>query len=276
MSPLVGRQSLAHQAENTMAQLDGHVALVTGAGRGIGRAIAIALAGHGAKVVAAARSTDELNEVVSEITSADGSASGVTVDLSDRSQAKELVSRAAEPFGAIDILVNNAGVGSSGDPRPFVDFRDEFWDLTIDVNLNAPYLLSKAALGHMLEQCWGRIITVASINSRMAALHGSAYTASKHGVLGLMRAIATEVSANGVTVNCICPGPVRTKMNDVRVQYDANRLGREFSEHEKGLTLVGGRLVPEDIAPMAVYLSSDEARMVTGQAYNIDGGINMA
>lgn len=259
-----------------MTKLAGRAALVTGAGRGIGRAIAVALAHAGAKVVAAARSEDELKVVADEITASGGSAAVVTVDLSDRSQAKDLVHRAADAFGPIDILVNNAGVGSSSDPRAFVDFRDDFWDLTIEVNLNAPYAISKAALPHMLEQGWGRIITIASINSRMAAFHGSAYTASKHGVLGLMRAIATEVAGQGVTVNCICPGPVQTKMNDVRVQYDADRLGRDFAEHEKGLTLVGGRLVPDDIAPMAIYLASDDARMVTGQAYNIDGGINMA
>lgn len=259
-----------------MPKLDGRVALVTGAGRGIGRAIAVALSREGAKVVVAARSEDELQKLVDEVAASGGSAASMTVDLSDRSQAKELVGRAAEAFGPIDILVNNAGVGSSGDPRPFVEFRDEFWDLTIEVNLNAPYALSKAALPHMLAQGWGRIITVASINSRQAALHGSAYTASKHGVLGLMRSIATEVASQGVTVNCICPGPVQTKMNDIRIKYDAERLGRDLAEHEKGLTLVGGRLVPEDIAPMAVYLAGDDARMVTGQAYNVDGGINMA
>ena len=259
-----------------MVRLNGRVALVTGAGRGIGRAIALALAHEGAKVIVAARSEGELQDLVDEVAAAGGSAAAVTVDLSDRSQTKALIGRAAEPFGPIDILVNNAGVGSSGDPRPFVDFRDEFWDLTIEVNLHAPYFLSKAALPHMLAQRWGRIITIASINSRLAALHGSAYTASKHGVLGLMRSIATEVSAQGVTVNCICPGPVQTKMNDIRIKYDAERLGRDLAEHEAGLTLVGGRLVPDDIAPMAVYLASNDARMITGQAYNIDGGINMA
>lgn len=259
-----------------MQKLRGRIALVTGAGRGIGRAIAVALALEGARIVAAARSEDALKELVDEIIANGGSAAAARVDLSDRSQTRELTGRAAEPFGPIDILVNNAGVGSSADPRPLVDYRDEFWDLTIEVNLNAPYVLSKAALPHMLAQGWGRIITIASINSRMAALHGSAYTASKHGVLGLMRAIATEVSSRGVTVNCICPGPVQTKMNDIRIRYDAERLDRDLGEHEKSLTLVGGRLAPSDIAPMAVYLAGDEARMVTGQAYNIDGGIHMA
>jgi 3-hydroxybutyrate dehydrogenase len=252
------------------------VALVTGGGRGIGRAIAIQLAAVGAKVVVASRSLDELSEVTRIVSDAGGTAESIECDLADRSQSQNLLARAAEPFGPIDILVNNAGVGSSADPRPLAEYRDEFWDLTMEVNLTAPYLLSKAALPHMRQQQWGRIITVASINSRIPAMHAGAYAASKHGVLGLMRALAIEHASEGITVNCICPGPVQTKMNDVRVKYDAERLGRDLEMHEKQLTPIGGRLVPEDIAPMAVYLVSDAARMITGQAYNIDGGICMA
>ncbi|MBC8354508.1 MAG: SDR family oxidoreductase [Planctomycetes bacterium] len=256
--------------------LNGRVALVTGGGRGIGRAIAAQLAAAGAQVVIASRSSDELATVVREISDAGGVAAAVECDLADRSQTKTLIAHGGTPFGPIDILVNNAGVGSSADPRPLADYRDEFWDLTMEVNLTAPYLLSKAVLSHMREQSWGRIITVASINGRITAPHAGAYVASKHGVIGLMRSLANEHAADGITVNCICPGPVQTRMNDIRVQYDADRLGREFEAHEKQLTPIGGRLSPEDIAPMAVYLASDAARMITGQAYNIDGGVCMA
>jgi NAD(P)-dependent dehydrogenase (short-subunit alcohol dehydrogenase family) len=259
-----------------MTPLDGRVALVTGAGRGIGRATAIRLAAAGAKVVAVARSRDELDEVVAAITAAGGAAAAVECDLADRAQSQQVVDRAAASFGPIDILVNNAGIGSSADPRPLADFRDEFWDLTLEVNLTAPYLLSKAALPHMRAQRFGRIITVASINGRVPSPHAGAYVASKHGVLGLMRSLALEHAHEGITVNCVCPGPVRTRVNDLRVQYDAERLGRSVEEHEQGLTPIGGRLVPEDIAPMIVYLAGDEARMITGQAYGIDGGICMA
>jgi NAD(P)-dependent dehydrogenase (short-subunit alcohol dehydrogenase family) len=259
-----------------MPRLDGRIALVTGAGRGIGRAIAEALAGEGCKVVVAARSADELQSVVDSITKSSGKAVALQIDLSDRAQTRQLIERAARQAGPVDILVNNAGVGSSGDPRPFVEFRDQFWDLTLEVNLTVPYLLTKLVLPHMLDQGWGRVITVASINGRIPSLHSSAYTASKHGVIGLMRAVALEVASQGVTVNCICPGPVKTLMNDLRIKYDAERLGRDIAEHEQRLTPVGGRLAPEDIAPMAVYLASDAARMVTGQAYNICGGVNMA
>ncbi len=259
-----------------MAKLDGRVALVTGAGRGIGRAAALRLAQAGARVVLVARTRSELDEVVAMIAGAGGIATAYECDLADRAQSRHLIERAAEPFGAIDILVNNAGIGSSGDPRPLAEFRDEFWDLTLEINLTVPYLLSKAVLPHMRQQRWGRIITVASINARVTAWHAGAYVASKHGVLGLMRSLAQEHAAEGITVNCVCPGPVETRMNDLRVEYDARRLGRDRAEHERGLTPIGGRLTPEDIAPMIVYLASDEARMITGQAYNIDGGICMA
>jgi NAD(P)-dependent dehydrogenase (short-subunit alcohol dehydrogenase family) len=252
------------------------VALVTGAGRGIGHATAVALAATGSPVVVAARSSDELDAVVTEIAAAGGEATALACDLTDRAQSTTLVERAASAFGPIDILVNNAGIGSSADPRPLAEFRDSFWDETLELNLTAPYLLSKSALPHMRTQQWGRIVTVASINGRIPTPHSGAYVASKHGVIGLMRTLALELAGEGITVNCVCPGPVRTRVNDARIVYDARRLGRDLEEYERGLTPIGGRLEPEDIAPMVVYLAGDDARMITGQAYNVDGGVNMA
>lgn len=258
-----------------MPKLNQRIALVTGAGRGIGRAIAVALAAEGAAVACAARSGDELQDVVSEIESAGGRAVPVTADLAERTTARTLAAEVQRQLGPIDILVNNAGVGSSARPMPVVEFDESFWDLTMEVNVTAPLLLTKSVLPEMLSRGWGRIITVASINSRLASIHGAAYSASKHAVLGLMRTTAMETAGSGVTVNCICPGPVKTRMNDPRVEYDAKRLGRDLAAHEASLTPIGGRLDPADIAPMAVYLAGDEARMITGQAYNIDGGISL-
>ena len=258
-----------------MGSLQERTALVTGAGRGIGKAIALALGQAGAKVAAAARSTDELEDVVSMIRDEGGQAVALTADLSDRAVPAQLVSEVQERFGPVQILVNNAGLGSSSDPRPLVDFDDEFWDRSIAVNLTAPYLLCKAVLPDMLAKRWGRIITIASINGRLPSFHGAAYSASKHGVLGLTRTLALEVAGDGITVNAVCPGPVKTLMNDRRVKYDADRRGVDLESHEASLTPIGGRLAPDDIAPMVVYLAGDEARMITGQAYNIDGGISM-
>ncbi len=259
-----------------MTELQGRVALVTGAGRGIGRATAIQLAGAGAKVVATARTREELDEVVDAVTDAGGIATALECDLGDREQTISLAAAAASPFGPIDILVNNAGIGSSADPRPLIDFRDAFWDLTLEINLTAPYLLSKAVLPAMKTRGFGRIITVASINGRVPSPSSGAYVASKHGVIGLMRTLALEHAADGITVNCVCPGPVKTRVNDLRVRYDADRLGLDLEEYEAGLTPIGGRLAPEDIASMIEYLAKDGARMITGQAYDIDGGLCMA
>lgn len=258
-----------------MALLKNRVALVTGAGRGIGRAIALALAGEGAKVAITARTVDELDEVSRLIQKAGGKCLTIEADLADRAMPARIASQVKQQLGPVEILVNNAGVGSSADPRPVVKFDDEFWDLSLAVNLTAPYLLCKAVLPDMLAKKHGRIITVASIAGKIGTLHGAAYAASKHGVLGLTRTLALEVAADGITVNAICPGPVHTRMNDKRIEYDAGRRGVSFQEQEQIQTPLGRRLEPEEIAPLAVYLASDAARAVTGQAFNVCGGVLM-
>ncbi len=259
-----------------MHSLNNRIALVTGAGRGIGRAIAEALAQAGAKVAVTARTTSELDEVVAGIRKSGGIALAVNADLSQPKAPYEIAKRVSVELGPIDILVNNAGIGSSSDPKPIVSFDDNFWELTLTLNLTAPYKLCKAVLPYMMGRRWGRIINVASINGKIPSLHAGAYTASKHGLLGLTKTLALEMASFGVTVNAICPGPVHTLMNDKRLEYDAERKGTTVAEIEKTITPIGGRLEPVDIAPLAVYLASDEARAVTGQSWNIDGGICMA
>lgn len=258
-----------------MAKLQGRIALVTGGGRGIGRAIALALAQEGAGIAVSARTAAELEEVVGVIRGKGGNARAFTCDLADPEAARRLIPQVSAELGPVEILVNNAGIGSSSDPRPLVDYDDKFWDLTLALNLTAPYLLSKAVLPAMLQRRWGRIINIASINGKVPSLHGAAYTASKHGLLGLTKVLALEVARDGITVNAICPGPVRTIMSDKRTQYDAKRLGVSVQEREQSLTPMGRILEPEEVAPLAVYLASDDARMVTGQAMNVCGGMVM-
>ncbi|MBC7854796.1 MAG: SDR family oxidoreductase [Pirellulaceae bacterium] len=258
-----------------MKLLENRVALITGAGRGIGRAIALAYAAEGARLALAARTVSELQEVVAEIRSAGGTAMALPADLADRAVPRQLVADVEKSLGPIEILVNNAGIGSSAGPSPVVDFSDDFWEQTLQVNLSAPYLLSKAVLPSMLAKKWGRVIMIASINGKVGALHGAAYAASKHGLLGFTRTLAMEVAKEGITVNAICPGPVHTAMNDLRVDYDARRRGVPFQEQAAGLTPLGRRLEPEEIAPLAIYLASAAAASVVGQAINIDGGLLM-
>lgn len=255
--------------------LHGRVAIVTGAGRGIGRAIALALADQGAVLLVTARTQSELALLVSEVEAKGSRAAVMVADLADPTTPAEIVRTAIAVYGTADILVNNAGVVSAADPRPLMEFRDAFWDLTLAVNLTAPYLLCKAVLPTMLEKQRGRIINIASLAGKTGLIHGCAYAASKHGLLGLTRSLALEVASRGVTVNAVCPGPVRGAANDQRILYDAGRLGVSVQELESKITPLGRRLDPAEIAPIVVLLAGDESVAITGQSFNVCGGTLM-
>jgi len=252
--------------------LQNRVTLVTGAGRGIGRAVSLALGEQGARVAVTSRSRDQLEKLVGEITAVGGEAIAIVDDLTDRAAPSRIVNQVIERWGPVEILVNNAGVGSSQDPRPLVDYNDDFWDLTMLVNVTVPYRLTKTVLSAMIEKGWGRIINVASIAGKVPTFHGAAYSASKHAVIGLTKVTAAEVAAHGVTANAICPGVTRSLMNDKRIEYDAERLGVTFEHLEQTATPLGRRLEPEEIATLAVYLASDGAAAVNGQSINVCGG----
>lgn len=252
--------------------LQNRIALVTGAGRGIGRSIALGLAQAGARVAATARSRAELAALVEEITSGGGTAIAIQADLSDRSAPESIVAETERTWGAVQILVNNAGIGSSANPRPIVEFDDDFWDLTMMLNVTAPYLLTKRVLPAMIDAGWGRIINISSINAKVASEHGCAYTASKHAIAGLTKATAKEAAAHGVTANAICPGVTRTAMNNLRIEYDAQRLGTTTTEIEAAASPLGRRLLPEEIAPLAVFLAGEGATAINGQCINVCGG----
>jgi NAD(P)-dependent dehydrogenase (short-subunit alcohol dehydrogenase family) len=248
------------------------IALVTGAGRGIGRAIALGLAREGAKVAITARTPSQLNDVAGELEAAGSQALTIAADLSHRHAPREIIDRVVQQWGPIEILVNNAGVGSSANPKPLIDFDDDFWDLTMELNVRAPYVLTKLVLPPMMEAGWGRIVNIASINARVTAMHGSAYTASKHALAGLTKAAALEMAPHGITANAVCPGLTATEMNDKRIQYEAQRLGTTTDEIEKNASPMGRRMQPEEIATLVVYLAGEQASGITGQLINVCGG----
>lgn len=257
-------------------KLKDRTALVTGASKGIGRAIALAMAKEGATVVATGRATGDLESLKEEINSLEGRASLIVADLLQRDEVDKVWSHCEENFNGIDILVNNAGIGSSANPKPAVDLEEEFWERMHFLNLTVPFLLSQCALPKMIERKFGRIINIASIASKLPSLHGVSYASSKAGLLGLTRTLAIETIRDGVTVNAICPGPVNTQTHDKRMAYDSKRLGITVDEIEGASTPMGRRLEPNEISPLAVFLASEDAIAITGQAYNVDGGIHMS
>src|SRR5574341_1515333 len=185
--------------------LMGRIALVTGGSKGIGKATALALAGAGADVAICARKMAELEAVAEEIQATGRRAFATACDVTDAEQVSHLPAAVGKAFGPIDILVNNAGAAES---HKFVGHPDELWARMLEINLTSVYRVCKAVVPGMIERKWGRIITIASIASKVGARYVAAYTASKHGVLGLTRALALEFVAHNITVNAVCPGYV--------------------------------------------------------------------
>ena len=243
------------------------VALVTGAGRGIGRAIAVRLSDAGLRVALTARSTDEL-EVTA--TQCPGPTLTVSADITDAAEVDRIFAEVEEHWGTVGVLVANAGSGTSAR----VDrTSDEQWLHMLDVNLTAPFRCIRRAVPAMRAAGSGRIVVIASTAARVGEPYIAAYTASKHGVLGLVRSAAAELAPTGVTVNAICPGYVDTPMTDVTIASIVHRTGR--SEDEARATLAAkqpiGRLIsPDEVA--AAVLSCVDNGALNGQAIVVDGG----
>ena len=249
--------------------LNGKIALITGGGRGIGRAIAHTFARHGALVAVAARTMEQVEKVAVEI---GGSAIGVICDVSDAESVTQMFTDVRERLGAVDILVNNAGIAESA---TLVTTSDELWHRHLEINLSGTFFCTRAALPAMLKKNWGRVINVASIAAKTGAPYIAAYAASKHGVLGLTRSVALEVGSMGITVNAICPGYVDTEMVERGIEKITSRTGRSAEEARQSLEKMSpqNRLITVDeVAAMALLLASDEGRGINGQGINIDGG----
>jgi len=260
-----------------MTSLAGRVAVVTGGGRGIGRAIALGMAHAGADVAVVARTASELDTVAGEVRALGRRALTVPTDMLDRAQVTAAVEQTARDLGRLDILVNNAGgpVVLSGEPRSLwvEEHDDASWDATLVLNLTSCYWAAKAALGPMLRNAYGRIINVGSGYSLIGASGLSAYTAAKHGLVGFTRALAMEVGTRGVTVNLLRPGWTNTHLVDWRtIGALAGRTPEGAKAHAENLAAERRILEPEEVAPLAVFLASPAAAGITGQILSADGG----
>jgi NAD(P)-dependent dehydrogenase (short-subunit alcohol dehydrogenase family) len=259
-------------ASNDNLVLSGRRAVVTGAGRGIGRSIALALAQAGADVAVTARTQGEIEQLAAEIRAVGRQSLAVPCDVTDSEQVKHMASTLIDGLGGVDILVNNAGNAGS---HKFLNHPDELWHRMLSINLTSVYYVTRAFVPRLIEQRWGRIITIASMASRVGGSYIAAYTAAKHGVLGLTRALAVELLPYNITVNAICPGYVNTPMTDASVSNIAARTGMSEAQAREALEKSSPQkrlFEPEEIAAVAVFLAQDINKGITGQAINIDGG----
>lgn len=245
-----------------MAKLDGHVALVTGASQGIGRACARLLAEAGASVALCARNAEKLEAVAAEIASAGGQAATFRMDVASEDEVKAGVKAAIERFGKIDILVNNAGITRD---QLVMRMKRADWDAVLSTNLTGAYLCTQAVVGSMLKQRWGRIINITSIFGQIGQAGQANYAASKAGLIGLTRSAAIELGPRNINVNAVAPGYIRTTRLTDRVPAEILDRARERS--------VLGRLGdPQDVANVVLFLTTEAARHITGTVIPIDGG----
>ena len=247
-------------------RLKERIAVVTGSGAGIGRAIALRLAQEGANVVVADIDVERANKVVDETKAFGGNALAIKVDVTKSEETNLMCKVALDEWGRIDILVNNAGGAARGEMRSyFHESKEEAWDFILDVNLKGVLNCCRAVVGHMVERRVGRIVNIGSVSGMLGSAHAMAdYSAAKGGVIVFTKSLAKEVGCYGINVNCVSPGPIDTE--------HLQTLPKDVIEKIKNTTYLGRLGKPEDIANMVAFLVSDEASFITGQNFAVCGG----
>jgi 3-oxoacyl-[acyl-carrier protein] reductase len=244
--------------------LEGRVALITGASQGIGHACALALARRGATLAVAARNHQKLEELAAAISATGGKAAAFPMDVSDEDQIKAAIKSATARFGKIDILVNNAGITRD---QLVMRMKRADWDSVLATNLTSAFLCIQAVIPSMLKQRWGRIINITSVFGQTGQAGQANYAASKAGLIGLTMAIAREVASRSITSNAVAPGFIQTSMTA--------GLSEEFKQSAVKQIPRGRVGTPEDIANAVAFLASDEAAYITGHVLNVNGGMLM-
>jgi 3-oxoacyl-[acyl-carrier protein] reductase len=244
--------------------LQGHVAFVTGASQGIGRACALALAESGAAVALAARTEEKLAGVAQEIAASGGQAAAFRLDVANEDEIKAATKAAIAQFGKIDILINNAGVTRD---TLLMRMKRADWDAVIATNLTGAHLCIQNVIGSMLKQRWGRIVNITSINGQIGAAGQANYAASKAGLIGLTMAVAREVASRSITCNAVSPGLIETAMT--------SQLAPELREQMLKMVPLGRIGTDQDVARAVRFLASDEAAYITGHVLNVNGGMLM-
>lgn len=247
-------------------KLENKISLITGAGQGIGKAIALAFAGEGSSVVVNDITLETARRVAQEIVDRGGKALPIRADVSQRHEVSGMIKEVIGNFGKIDILVNNAGVQTE---TPFLDLSEEEWDRVIDVNLKGTFLCSQLVAREMVKQGGGKIINISSIHQFLPRRNIAHYAASKGGIMMLTKVMALELAKHKINVNCIAPGAIDTAMNKAV-------LKQPQKVDELNSKIPQGRIAePEEVGKVAVYLASNDADYITGSTIYVDGGLSL-